>query len=181
MQKLALQKFNEEANLDKTVDKTKETFNYDIDAARVWAGKCIAAADCKLPGFGLRVVSNVCTKCAIDGCTECDAGTGACTACDRRRGLSLVTEGGTAVCRECTLKSQNCKYCKDTDNTSCLVCVRGYALETNGSGKDVCVKKCKAGFYPKETTTTGTALDYTQIASKVVTCTACSVITNCAE
>jgi hypothetical protein len=180
MQKLALQRFNEESNLDNVVDKTKETYNYQVDASKDWAGKCIAAADCKLPGYGLRVDSNVCVKCATDGCTECDA-TGACTACDRRRGLSLVTEGANKVCKECTLKAQNCMYCKDDDNTSCLVCERGYALETNASSKDVCVKKCKLGFYPKETTTTGTALDFTQSAAKIVTCTACSTITNCAE
>jgi hypothetical protein len=63
IQKLALQKFNEEANLDQTVDKSKETINYQIEASRTFPGKCVADnTKCALLGFGLRVDNNVCVK-----------------------------------------------------------------------------------------------------------------------
>ena len=179
MLKINLRKTNEDALVAQVKDKTKEATTYQIDETKQWPGAC--AADCNVAGFALYAKAKVCTPCDPMGCAKCDSA-GVCSACDKKATLSLITDPADStkkICAECTLKTKGCRLCKDDDNTQCKMCDKGYSLEKDANNKDVCVKRCKAGFYAKETALTATDFDITTTYLKHNVCTACGA--SCSE
>lgn len=97
--------------------------------------------------------------------------------CDKKQGLSLITDPQDAskkVCAECSLKKNGCRLCKDDDITQCKMCEAGYSLETNSDNKKVCVKKCSKGYFAKEMTLSSSEAFDTMRDLKYSVCTACS-------
>jgi len=148
--KIHIDKNNQESDFEKQTGSTTVAPKFEVDPNQKFGGKC--EANCNgVEGIAMYAKSGVCTVCEPFGCTACDS-SGVCTACDKKKGLSLVTDAATSkkVCSKCTLLDKGCLLCQDTDNTKCKMCkFPEYSLDTT---TNTCVKKCSSGFFAKEMT-----------------------------